>query len=79
MNKITAASADKMTAAPKAPKAPKGLRTWLLFQKYAAVGTSTRRNRNATTAAQITDDRDQIRKTTANRFKMGNFLSLQPT
>jgi hypothetical protein len=38
-----------------------------------------RRNRKATTAAQVTSDRDQTRMTTANRFKIGNFASQDPT
>src|SRR5450631_3321685 len=67
MNKITADSADKMTAAPK--PSINGLRRRPTFQKRSAVGTSMRTNKKATTTAQPTNDRAQIRMTTATRFK----------
>ena len=70
MNKITVDSTDKMTVAPNAPF--KGLRVRPAFQKCSAVGTSMRRNKKATIAAQATNDTDQIPMTTAKRFKLRN-------
>jgi len=77
MIKITADSTDKMTVAPNAPF--KGLRVRPAFQKCSAVGTSMRRNKKATIAAQATNDTDQIRMTTAKRFKLRNSPSQRPT
>lgn len=75
--KITADSADKTMAAPKAPF--KSFRTRLTFQKCSAVGTSMRTNKKATTAAQATNDRNQIPMITIRRFTLRESPSRRPT